>query len=143
MFDFSNTKNLSLVNVSLNASKEIPVFVHILNLTQIAKMILFIKQHPNAIIIIGHLCGVELFIKEEKEYFKNTYFDLSNFYFVSQERTIMAYQNFGPKHLLMGSDTPYGKQSLENTIQQICSLKIPSADKERILGQNLAKLLKL
>jgi predicted TIM-barrel fold metal-dependent hydrolase len=125
------------------SSKEIPVFIHVRDLEQMEKLILFIKQHPDAIMIIGHLYGVELFMKEEKECFKKTYFDLSNFYFVSHERTMMAYQHFGAKHLLMGSDTPYGKQSLENTIQQINDLEIPSEDKERILGKNLTELLKL
>ncbi len=123
------------------SNKEIPIFIHIRDLAQVKKMILFIKQHQDSIFIIGHLYGVELFMKEEKEYFKRTYFDLSNFYFVSPERTMMAYHHFGAKHLLMGSDIPYGKQSLENTIQQIHDLEIPSEDKERILGKNLTELL--
>lgn len=122
---------------------KLPVFIHIRNLVQVKKMIQFIKQHPKAIIVIGHLYGLELFMREDKQYFENTYFDLSNFYFVSKERTMMAYNHFGARHLLMGSDTPYGKQSLENTIQQISKLKIPLADRERILGLNLAELLKL
>lgn len=86
---------------------------------------------------------MELFIREDKQHFENTYFDLSNYYFVSKERTMLAYSNFGAEHLLLGSDTPYGKNSLENTIQQISELELPQLEKERILGLNLARLLKL
>ena len=56
---------------------------------------------------------------------------------------MLAYSNFGAEHLLLGSDTPYGKNSLENTIQQISELELPQLEKERILGLNLARLLKL
>ena len=79
-------------------------------------------------------------MKERKEYFKNTYFDLSNYYFVSKERIMLAYQHFGADHLIFGSDTPYGKQSLENTLKQISELDISRSEIELILGENLMKL---
>lgn len=137
-FDLEDT--FFVKTVEWATEMKLPVFIHIRNLVQVKKMIQFIKQHPKAIIVIGHLYGLELFMREEKRYFENTYFDLSNCYFVSKERTMMAYDHFGASHLMMGSDTPYGKQSLENTIQQIWMLKIPSSDRERILGLNLAEL---
>ncbi|NLL78640.1 MAG: amidohydrolase family protein [Clostridiales bacterium] len=140
---FDLTDDFFQKTVEWAADREIPVFVHIRDLEQISKMVQFIKGHPKAIMIIGHLYGAELFMKEEKEYFRNTYFDLSNFYFVSRERTKAVYEYFGAEHLLMGSDTPYGKQSLENTIRQIHELNIPETDREKILGGNMAKLLKL
>lgn len=125
------------------SERELPVFIHIRNLAQMKKIIQFIIQHPKAIIIIGHLYGVELFMREDKQHFENTFFDLSNFYFVSKERIMLAYNYLGAKHLLLGSDTPYGKNSLENTIQQISELELSQLEKERILGLNLARLLKL
>lgn len=125
------------------SEKELPVFVHVRNLLQIEKMIQFICQHPKAIMIIGHLYGMELFLREDKQHFENTYFDLSNFYFVSKERTMLANKHFGADHLLLGSDTPYGKNSLENTIRQISELELSPPEKERILGLNMARLLKL
>lgn len=125
------------------AQRELPIFIHVRTLAQVKELIAFIKEHSKAIIIIGHLYGMELFMEEEKRYFENVYFDLSNCYFVSKERTMMAYKHFGPEHLLMGSDTPYGKKSLENTVFQISDLPIPIEGKEGILGLNLAKLLKL
>lgn len=121
--------------------KRIPVFLHVRDLEQMKKLIVFIQKHPDTIIIIGHLYGVELFMQADKKYFENIFFDLSNFYFVSKERTMLAYKHFGSEHLLMGSDTPYGKQSLEKTIQQIESLEIPMQDKQNIMGMNLMRLL--
>lgn len=140
-FDFED--EFFVKTVEWASKKQMPVFVHIRDYAQIEKIIQFIKQHPDAIIIIGHLYGLELFTKEEKKYFQNIYFDLSNSYFVSQERTMLAFNHFGAEHLLMGSDTPYGKKSLENTIQQILDLKISLEDKDKILGLNMAKLLKI
>lgn len=122
---------------------KLPVFIHVKDLEQMKKLVEFIKKHQDATVIIGHLYHVELFMSNPKEYFANTYFDLSNFYFVSKERTMMAYNYFGADHLLLGSDTPYGKESLENTIKQINELGIPDTDKEKILGLNMANLLKL
>lgn len=139
--NFSLEDEFFVKTVEWASENQIPIFVHIRDLGQMEKLVQFIKKHPKAIMIIGHLYGVELFMEEEKEYFKNTYFDLSNFYFVSPERTMLAYEHFGAEHLLMGSDTPYGKQSLENTIQQIKALEIPSEDKDKILGQNIAGLI--
>lgn len=125
------------------SEKGLPIFVHVRSLAQMEKMIQFIFQHPKAIIIIGHLYGLELFLQEDKQHFGNVYFDLSNLYFVSKERTMVAYEQFGAEHLLLGSDTPYGRESLENTIRQISQLPISALDKEHILGANLARLLKL
>lgn len=122
---------------------KIPVFIHVYNKEQIAKLISFIKNNSDAIIIVGHLYQVEMFIKEDLKYFKNTYFDLSNMHFVSKERTMLAYNHFGAGKLMLGSDTPYGKQSLEKTIAQINSLDISQDDKNKILGGNMAQLLNI
>lgn len=140
---FNFTDEFFIKTVEWAAQRELPVFIHVCNLEQMNKLITFIKDHPEVVIIIGHLYGVELFMEEEKRYFENIFFDLSNGYFVSKERTIMAYEHFGAEHLLMGSDTPYGKRALENTICQISALPMPMEAKEGILGLNLAKLLKL
>ena len=105
------------------------------------KLITYIRQHPDITFIIGHLYQLELFLKEDKKYFKNTYFDLSNLYFVSKERTMMAYEHFGAEHLLLGSDTPYGKHALEDTIDQIEQLEIPEQEKKLIMGENLERII--
>ena len=71
---------------------------------------------------------------------KNVYFDLSNCYFVSKERFLAAYKHFGGEHFLLGSDTPYGRDALQNTIKMIEESGISQEDIERICGGNACKL---
>lgn len=124
-------------------NKDMPLFIHLYDYKQVGKIIEFIKRHPKAKIIIAHLYGVEFFIREDVVYFDNVFFDLSNSYFISKERIMNAYKRFGSTKLLLGSDTPYGENSLEKTIIQIRQLEIGSQEKDNILGDNLKELLKI
>jgi predicted TIM-barrel fold metal-dependent hydrolase len=91
-------------------------------------------------LIIAHLFGLELFIKENLTW-ENLYFDLSSSYLVSTKRLMKALNLFGVEHLLLGSDTPYGKNNLQKNIDRINRLDIPDNDKKLILGENLSRLL--
>lgn len=119
----------------------VPMFIHIYNQTEMKKLILYIKEHPNMKFIIGHLYCLELFLEGSKEAFRNVYFDLSNGYFVSKERIMLGYSHFGAEHFLLGSDTPYGKKSLELTLSMIKKLDITEEDSDKICGLNILKLL--
>ena len=44
---------------------------------------------------------------------------------------------------MLGSDTPWDKDSLMNNIARVKRLNIDSSDKERILGGNIADILNL
>lgn len=121
--------------------KDIPLFIHMYNYNEVKKLISCIKKHPKAKIIIAHLFGMELFLKEDIKYFDNVYFDISNCYFVSKERIFMAYKRFGSKKLILGSDTPYGVDSLKHTINNVELLSITESEKNDILGENLKKLI--
>jgi aminocarboxymuconate-semialdehyde decarboxylase len=48
-----------------------------------------------------------------------------------------------PEKLVLGSDYPHQIGDLEHCVQRIRRLKLSEADKEKILGENAAKLLKL
>ena len=54
-----------------------------------------------------------------------------------------AIDNLGADRIMLGSDTPWDKGSLENNIARIGRLTIDSTEKERILGGNIADILKL
>lgn len=124
-------------------AKDLPLFIHIHDYKQVEKMIQFIKCHPKAKIIIAHMYGAELYMEEELRYMENIYFDLSNSYFVSYDRIMNLYKRIGSTKLLLGSDTPYGKNALEHTIKRIDELGISSVEKDNILGNNLRCLLKI
>jgi len=54
-----------------------------------------------------------------------------------------AIDNLGADRIMLGSDTPWDKDSLENNIARINRLNINSTEKERILGENTMDILKL
>ena len=54
-----------------------------------------------------------------------------------------AINNLGPEHIILGSDTPWDKDSLKNNIARISRLNIDSTDKEHILGGNIKNILNL
>ena len=119
----------------------VSMFIHIYNQDEMKKLIQYIAEHPNMKFIIGHLYWLELFLEGSAETFRNVYFDLSNGYFVSKERILLGYSHFGAEHFLLGSDTPYGKKSLELTLSMIKKLDITEEDLDKICGFNILKLL--
>ncbi len=124
-------------------SMDLPLFIHLHDYKQVKKMIAFIKAHPKAKIIIAHMYGAEYFLEEGLSYLENTYFDISNSYGISSERMMKVYKRLGSTKLLLGSDTPYGKEALKRTIHKVQELNISSSEKDNILGESLKELLKI
>lgn len=122
---------------------EMPLFIHLYSYKDIAVLIKYIKHNNNVKLINGHLFGLELFMKEDIEILKNIHFDVSNNCFISKERFEKALNHFGSGKLLMGSDIPYGEDSLKGVISRIKGLDIHEDQKEDILGNNLRKLLEI
>ena len=54
-----------------------------------------------------------------------------------------AYRFSGPEKIMLGSDFPHQISDLENAVQRIRELDIGDDEKQKILGGNAAKLLKL
>jgi predicted TIM-barrel fold metal-dependent hydrolase len=122
---------------------EMPLFIHLYSYKDVADLIEYIKHNNNIKLINGHLFGLELFMQEDIEYLKNIYFDISNNCFISDERFKKALNHFGSGKLLMGSDVPYGENSLEKVIFRIKGLDIPENQKKEILGNNMKKLIEI
>jgi predicted TIM-barrel fold metal-dependent hydrolase len=122
---------------------EMPLFIHLYSYKDVADLIEYIKHNNNLKLINGHLFGLELFMQEDIEYLKNIYFDVSNNCFISNERFEKALNHFGSGKLLLGSDVPYGENSLENVISRIKGLDIPENQKKEILGNNMKNLLEI
>jgi uncharacterized protein len=84
--------------------------------------------------------------RDISEYWKNIFGDTA----ISGGATAayeLGYDFFGPDHLMFGSDYPFGPKAGEGsigaTLAGIKSMDIPLADKEKILGKNAEKLLKV
>jgi predicted TIM-barrel fold metal-dependent hydrolase len=124
-------------------SHEMPLFIHLYSYKDVADFIEFIKHNKETKLINGHLFGLELYVKEDIDILKNVHFDVSNNCFISDERFKKALDHFGSGRLIMGSDVPYGENSLENVISRIKGLNIPEDQKNKILGNNLKKLVEI
>lgn len=126
--------------VEFAASKGLPVFIHLYSKREIHDFISIAGKYKT-IFITGHLIGLETFIKEKAEVSDNIFFDISCPPLVPPRRIMKAYRTFGPGRLIMGSDTPYGKDNARKIVSSIRSLPISTNEMMMILGKNLRTLL--
>jgi len=123
--------------------QDLPLFIHLYSDNDVLKLIEYKREHPKLKLIVAHLFGLELFIKEfHKD--ENLYFDTSPLQLISDFRLQKAIHYVGIEKVLMGTDTPYGaKDNLRKSIDRIKKLEISKEDKELILGINMKRLLNL
>lgn len=119
-----------------------PIFIHLFSDSEVKLLIEYKKNNPKSIIIVAHLFGLELFIQSEIK-FENLYFDISTYQVTSDFRVLKAIIYFGADKILMGSDTPYGKNNLQKNIDRVNNLNITQQEKNMILGDNIKGVLKL
>ena len=84
-------------------------------------------------------CGVKT-KKPTSEYLKDLYCDTVSFY---QPALMMAYQFYGADRMVLGSDFPLLIGDLPGAVPSIEEMNISQQDKEKILGKNVERLLKL
>lgn len=122
--------------------KELPLFIQLYNYKEVEKFIHHIQNYPTVNFIIGHLFGLELYIKRIP-HARNIWFELSPPPLLSVQRILLALNHFGAERLLMGSDCPYGQNNQIINIARINALPCSQEDKKLILGENIFQLLKL
>lgn len=140
--NFSIDSSFFLDVASWVESKGLPLFIHLYSRKEAARLIAYKRNHPKLKLIVAHLFALELFIKEN---FKdeNLYFDASPPQLISIKRLMMAISFLGADRILLGTDTPYGKDNIRINIDRIKNLEISGAEKELILGKNMARLLNI
>jgi predicted TIM-barrel fold metal-dependent hydrolase len=121
-------------------SLRLPIFIHMGSRLEVRTLIEYIRRSPKTIFIIGHLFGMEEYIRSGLT-FQNVYFEISSPSIISLVRLEQAIACFGAQRIVMGSDIPYGKDNLRRNIQRVQALGISTEEKELILGQNILKIL--
>jgi len=84
-------------------------------------------------------CGIKT-KKPTSEYLRDLYCDTVSFY---QPALAMAYEFYGAGRMVLGSDFPLIIGDLPAAVPSIEAMPIPKREKEKILGDNVIKLLKL
>lgn len=124
------------------AEQRLRVFMHLYSGKDVENFIQFAQNHPATNFIIAHLIGLEKFEKRPIK-LPNLYFDISPAPLISKQRILKAIHLFGADRVLLGSDTPFGKDNLKNNIQRVKQLPVSQEEKDMILGNNFQALLNL
>lgn len=127
---------------SFAAEREVPIFVHLFSPREIRKLKSVASAHPRTTFIIAHLIGLEILAPSARE-LPNVYWDISPAWGSPASRIHFALEAFGPERVMLGSDTPFGRGTLERNIAKIKGMDIPAEVKALILGGNAARLLRL
>jgi predicted TIM-barrel fold metal-dependent hydrolase len=122
------------------AAHALPVFVHLRGPSQATALAKVALAHPQTRFIVAHLIGLERFIAAGRDG-GNVYFDISCPDIVSTTRILRAVRHFGADHVLMGSDTPYGRDAMARSVRRVRALGLPSGDERAILCGTAARLL--
>lgn len=127
--------------VDFAREKSLPLFIHHYSKKDAHDLLALVAGHPGTTFIIGHLLGLDVFIRVGREKLKSVYFDISPPNLVPEIFVHEALRSFGADRLLLGSDTPYGRDNLRKNIERILRLDIPDEEKRLILGGNMQRLL--
>ena len=91
--------------------KRIPLFIHLWSDGEAAKLLNVAKNYLGTNFILLHLVGLEAIAKEAK-YMNNIHYEISPFSYIKETRLRYAIDRLGVDHIILGSDTPWDKDSL-------------------------------
>ena len=122
--------------------KQLPLFIHLWSDDEARKLVALANSHPDTDFVLLHLIALEVVVEHTCSP-RNIYCDISPYAYVSEKQIASAVDAFGADHVIFGSDTPFDKNSLERGMERVRSMALSAIQKERILGGNIADLLKL
>jgi predicted TIM-barrel fold metal-dependent hydrolase len=137
-FKIDGSEFKELIDIAL--SHKLPVFIHLYSKKEVLKLLRFIKENPNAVLIIGHLTGTDLFSESGVD-LKNVYFDTSSSKRIQGSDIKRAIDAFGYEHIVFGTDTPYA--GIDEQIDRIEQLNLSDHIKEHIYSLNAKKILSI
>jgi predicted TIM-barrel fold metal-dependent hydrolase len=122
--------------------RRLPLFIHLWSDRDVLKLLNLAKNYPRTDFILLHLIGLEA-VAEQVKYTRNIYYEISPFSYIKESRLKYAIDNLGADRVILGSDTPWDKDSLKNNMARVDRLSIAGTKKEYILGGNIRDILKL
>lgn len=126
--------------VDIAVSYQLPVFIHLYSRKEAWKLLQFIKENQNAVFIVGHMTGTDLF-SDGGSYLKNTYFDTSSSKRIQGQDIMKAISAFGHEHIVFGTDTPFA--GIDDQLSKIEQLNLTDDVKDHIFRLNMKNLLSL
>jgi predicted TIM-barrel fold metal-dependent hydrolase len=126
--------------VDIASSNKLPIYIHLYSKKEVKKLLCFIKENQNAVFIIAHLTGADLF-SESGVNLKNIYFDTSSSKRIQGGDIKRAIDAFGYEHIVFGSDTPF--TNIGEQINRVEQLNLPDNVKEHIYSINARNILAL
>lgn len=120
--------------------RRLPIFIHLYAKRDAVGLLNLAAAHPGTIFVIAHLLGLEVFAAADRTRLDNIYYDISPPNLNPLRLVERALGIFGAKRLLLGSDTPYGKDNLRMSLERVNGLLIPTDEKALILGGNARRI---
>ena len=122
------------------AERRLPVFIHLYARRDALGLVELAAAHPGTTFVVGHLLGFDVFARADRERVANVFFDISPPDLCPIGLVKRALREFGAGRLLLGSDTPYGKDNLERAVGRVRALDLTEDGKGMILGGNARRL---
>ena len=122
------------------ADRGLPIFIHLYAKRDAVGLLTLAVAHPGTTFVIAHLLGLDIFAAADRTRLDNIYFDISPPNLNPLRLVERALGIFGAERLLLGSDTPYGRDNLRTSLERVDGLRIPSAEKALILGGNASRI---
>jgi predicted TIM-barrel fold metal-dependent hydrolase len=123
-------------------NKRLPLFIHLYSNKEAIKLLNVVKKYLETNFILLHLIGLEAIVKQGKN-INNIHYEISPYSYINEDRLSYAIDTCGSDHIILGSDTPWEKDSLRNNIARVGRLNIGINEKECILGNNIKDILNL
>jgi len=120
----------------------LPLIIHLWSNKEAIELMNVATRHPGVNFILLHLVGLDV-VAEQAKNISNIYCEISPFSYIKESRLEYAIDKLGADHIVLGSDTPWDKNSLKNNIERINELNIDNTAKNRILGDNIVDILKI
>lgn len=123
------------------AERKLPVFIHLLSEKEVEKFVLIANRFKDTTFIVAHMIGLDYMAERLNN--RNVFFDLSAPQLYSIDILRKAVSKIGIDRLLLGSDTPFGKNNVEKVMLRLNRIHLSKEEIEMITSKNMKKLLYL